>query len=178
MNPFLVKLCLFRLCCTCGTPIQPNSANMCMGCIRKDIDITEGLVKQITLPNCRSCERYLSVTGQQWIHAPYESKELLGLCLKKCKFPNSVKLIDAGFLWTEPHSKRLKIKVTIQKQVYAATILQQVYTVDAVLCNQQCPDCQKIMAKNTWKAVVQVRQKVLLVNRVLQYSFSSLLGES
>lgn len=28
-----------------------------------------------------------------------------------------VRLIDAGFLWTEPHSKRIKIKVTIQKEV-------------------------------------------------------------
>lgn len=28
-----------------------------------------------------------------------------------------VRLIDAGFLWTEPHSKRIKLKVTIQKEV-------------------------------------------------------------
>jgi len=25
-----------------------------------------------------------------------------------------VKLVDAGFIWTEPHSKRLKVKLTIQ----------------------------------------------------------------
>ena len=30
---------------------------------------------------------------------------------------NKVKLIDAGFVWTEPHSRRLKIKLTIQKEV-------------------------------------------------------------
>lgn len=30
---------------------------------------------------------------------------------------SQVRLIDAGFLWTEPHSKRIKIKVTIQKEV-------------------------------------------------------------
>ena len=28
-----------------------------------------------------------------------------------------VKLVDAGFIWTEPHSKRLKTKLTIQKEV-------------------------------------------------------------
>jgi nonsense-mediated mRNA decay protein 3 len=28
-----------------------------------------------------------------------------------------VKLIDATFLWTEPHSKRLKVKVTVQKEI-------------------------------------------------------------
>lgn len=28
-----------------------------------------------------------------------------------------VRLIDAGFVWTEPHSKRIKLKLTIQKEV-------------------------------------------------------------
>lgn len=31
---------------------------------------------------------------------------------------SQVRLIDAGFLWTEPHSKRIKMKVTIQKEVW------------------------------------------------------------
>lgn len=31
---------------------------------------------------------------------------------------SQVRLIDAGFLWTEPHSKRIKIKLTIQKEVW------------------------------------------------------------
>lgn len=30
---------------------------------------------------------------------------------------SQVRLIDAGFLWTEPHSKRIKMKLTIQKEV-------------------------------------------------------------
>ena len=25
--------------------------------------------------------------------------------------------MDAGFIWTEPHSKRIKVKLTIQKEV-------------------------------------------------------------
>lgn len=28
-----------------------------------------------------------------------------------------VRLVDAGFVWTEPHSKRIKVKLTIQKEV-------------------------------------------------------------
>ena len=28
-----------------------------------------------------------------------------------------VRLIDAGFVWTEPHSQRIKCKLTIQKEV-------------------------------------------------------------
>ena len=29
------------------------------------------------------------------------------------------KLVDAGFIWTEPHSKRLKLKLTIQARAVA-----------------------------------------------------------
>jgi NMD protein affecting ribosome stability and mRNA decay len=32
-----------------------------------------------------------------------------------CSF--EVRLVDAGFIWTEPHSKRIKVKLTIQKEV-------------------------------------------------------------
>lgn len=47
-----------RLCCQCGTCIEPNPANMCVGCIRTTIDITEGIPKQANLQFCRNCERY------------------------------------------------------------------------------------------------------------------------
>lgn len=55
--------------------------------------------------------RYLQPPGE-WIHAVLESKELMSLCLKKLKGLNRVKLIDASFVWTEPHSKRLKVIFT------------------------------------------------------------------
>jgi nonsense-mediated mRNA decay protein 3 len=38
----------------------------------------------------------------------------MALCLKKLKNLSKVKLIDANFLWTEPHSKRIKVKLSIQ----------------------------------------------------------------
>ena len=37
------------LCCECGTAIDPNSANLCVGCLRTQVDITEGIPKQVTL---------------------------------------------------------------------------------------------------------------------------------
>ena len=52
-----------------------------------------------------------------WVQVQLESKELLSVCLKRVKGLNKVKLIDAGFIWTEPHSRQLKVKVTIQKEV-------------------------------------------------------------
>jgi hypothetical protein len=36
-----------RLCCLCGLPIQPNPANMCVNCMRNQVDITEGVQKQV-----------------------------------------------------------------------------------------------------------------------------------
>ena len=37
------------LCCECGTAIDPNPANLCVGCLRTQVDITEGIPKQVTL---------------------------------------------------------------------------------------------------------------------------------
>jgi hypothetical protein len=64
------------------------------------------------------------------VRADLESKELLTFCVKKVKGLDKVKLVDAGFLWTEPHSRRLKVKVTIQKEVLNGAILQQTFVVE------------------------------------------------
>ena len=89
---------------------------MCINCIRNQVDITEGIPKQININFCRNCERYLQ-PPTQWLTCQLESKELLSLCLKKMKGLSKVRLIDAGFIWTEPHSKRIKLKLTVQKEV-------------------------------------------------------------
>ena len=104
------------LCCECGTTIDPNPANMCVACLRTQVDITEGIPKQVTIHFCKNCERYLN-PPQQWVNCALESRELMALCLKKLKNLPKVKLIDATFVWTEPHSKRLKVKLTIQSEV-------------------------------------------------------------
>ena len=35
--------------------------------------------------------------------------------VQRIKNLSKVKLVDAGFIWTEPHSKRLKLKVRKRK---------------------------------------------------------------
>ena len=40
---------------------------------------------------------------------------MLAFCIKRVNGLAKVKLVDAGFVWTEPHSKRIKLKLTIQK---------------------------------------------------------------
>ncbi|KAF6744158.1 NMD3 family-domain-containing protein [Ephemerocybe angulata] len=146
------------LCADCGTPIVPNSANLCVACLRNTIDITEGIPKQGCVLN-RNCERFLS-PPTAWTLAKPESSELLAICLKKLKGLSKVRLTDARFIWTEPHSKRLKVAMTIQKEVLTNTILEQTFEIEYLVQHGQCPDCARLAAKNTWKALVQVRQKV------------------
>ena len=71
-----------------------------------------------------------------------------------------MRIIDASFIWTEPHSRRVKVKITIQQEAFQGTILQQTFEVEYVVAYHQCPDCAKSFTANTWRSVVQVRQKV------------------
>jgi len=95
------------------------------------------------------------------VDAGRESRQLLAVCLKKIPaLRKKVKLVDADFIWTEPHSKRVKVKVTIQKEVFKV-IMQHILVVTYVVTNQTCDECTKQVSNQTWSAVVQVRQKVL-----------------
>ncbi|XP_039958387.1 60S ribosomal export protein NMD3 [Bactrocera neohumeralis] len=146
------------LCCECGVPIEPNPSNMCVTCLRNHIDITENIPKQAVLHFCRNCERYLQPPGE-WVTAALESRELLALCLKKLKGLKAVKLVDAGFVWTEPHSKRIKVKLTVHGEINGGTVLQQVFIVEFTVQNQMCDDCHRTEAKDFWHCLVQVRQR-------------------
>ena len=147
------------LCADCGIPIEPNNANRCVNCLRNSIDITELIPKTATINFCKNCERYLNPPNT-WVIAELESRELLAICLKKLRGLKSVRLIDANFVWTEPHSKRLRVKLTVQKEVFTSTILERAFEVEIVVQYGQCPDCTRLAAKNMWRAAVQVRQKV------------------
>jgi len=109
-DPKLLKVQRIR-CCVCGIMTEPNAANTCINCLKSQIDITEGITKQGILNHCRECNRYL---GPPWRQYELESADLLALCLKQMKGLKKVKLIDAKFIWTEPHSRRIKIKLTVQ----------------------------------------------------------------
>ena len=141
------------LCCICGISMDPNPANKCVNCLRTEVDITDGIPKSVILYQCRGCSRYLR---PGWVSCELESRELLAVCLKKITGLSRVKLVDAGFIWTEPHSKRLRVKLTIQKEVLNGVKLQQVFAIEFVLHNQQCDTCQRSYTAHTWKASVQV----------------------
>ena len=147
-------------CCVCGLLIDSNPSNMCPSCIRAHVDITEGLQKDYIIVYCPECHRYHQ-PPKFWGRAELESRELMTLCLKKIKGLAKYVLVDASFLWTEPHSKRLKLKITLQKEIFANTVIQQSLQLEYEVLWQQCPACQKAATgQPQWDAVVQLRQKV------------------
>lgn len=167
--------------------------------------------------------RYLQPPNR-WMHAELDSPELLAICLKQVRGLNKVRLIDAHFLWTEPHSKRLRIKLTVQKEVYfpflmkllclrltsvitnftriifmflylplilslyfffffligfrkvyPGLILQQSFEIEFVVVWTQSPEVAASFTAHTWKAAVQVRQKVFLLTCILLFLLLLLL---
>jgi nonsense-mediated mRNA decay protein 3 len=165
------------LCCACGVPmLEPNDANTCAACLAATSDITRGISTEATLHQCRGCQRWHREAGK-WIACELESRELMALCLSHVsglkngggnnnnnnnnnKQNNRVRLVDASWIWTEPHSMRLKVRLTVQRQVQRGTILQQSFTVLFIVRNQQCIECQAEFRQGSWKSLVQVRQRV------------------
>jgi len=147
------------LCSICGCSFPPASTGttVCLKCVSTTTDISSGITKQAVLNFCRTCKRYLR---PPWVHAELESKDLLALCLRRIRGLNKVKLVDACFIWTEPHSRRIKVKLTIQKEVLNNITVQQTFPIEYVVFYQQCEDCKKEYTPHTWGSLVQVRQKV------------------
>jgi nonsense-mediated mRNA decay protein 3 len=107
-------------CCICGVMTNPNAANTCINCLKSQIDITEGIPRSLLLNHCRDCNRY---ERPPFVQVELESAELLALCLKNIKGLKRVKLLDAAFVWTEPHSRRIKVKLTVQQEVQQGALL-------------------------------------------------------
>jgi len=155
------------LCCMCGVPIASNPSNTCASCLASTADVTRGISTEATLHQCRGCQRWHKDT-EKWMGCELESRELMSLCLSKVsglqktknKSGEKVRLVDASWVWTEPHSMRLKVRLTVQKQVESGTILQQSFIVVFIVRNQQCIECQAEFRQGSWKSLVQVRQRV------------------
>lgn len=148
------------LCADCGAPVDGTiSGAFCYDCIKLKTDVTGGVPREAVLHMCRDCDRWLSPPNS-WVVAAPESRELLALCLRKLRGLNKLRIIDANFIWTEPHSRRIKVKITVQSEINEGAILQQSFECEFTQNYHQCPDCAKSYTHNTWRACVQVRQKV------------------
>mmetsp|Transcript_16625 Transcript_16625/g.20717 ORF Transcript_16625/g.20717 Transcript_16625/m.20717 type:complete len:598 (-) Transcript_16625:137-1930(-) len=151
------------LCCLCSTPIIANPSNTCATCLASKSDITRGISTENTLHQCRTCSRWHK-SASKWISCELESRDLMSLCLSNIsglhKKSRTQRLVDASWVWTEPHSMRLKVRLTVQKEVNGGVILQQSFVVTFLVRNQQCVECQAEFRQGSWKNLVQVRQHV------------------
>lgn len=145
-------------CAECNSLFAPSltRTTICPTCISKKNDITSGIPKELLIQWCRYCFRFY---GPPWILCQRESKELLAICLKKIKGINKMKIIEAGFMYTEEHSKRIRVKLTVQKEVMNDIKLQQSFEVEFTEVYTQCDDCKKDFTPHTWMACVQLRQR-------------------
>lgn len=149
------------LCCICGVPMSPNPANMCVSCLRSRVDITEGLPRHAYLVYCPECRSYLQ-PPRTWIRADLESKELLTFCLRRLKpLTRHVRIVNAEFVWTEPHSKRIKLRLRVQKEALNGAILEQSHLIEFTQHDNLCESCSRSQANpDQWVAAVQLRQHV------------------
>lgn len=119
---------------------------------------------------CKRCLRF-EASNNKFEYHDLETHGLMGICLKKIPgLQNSnhhhngvigkMKLLDATWVWTEPHSMRFKLRLTVQTDVLDATLtIQQRVVVELVVNRKQCPDCNREFTNQMWSAIVQVRQK-------------------
>lgn len=133
--------------------ILPNAANQCGTCLAQEFDLKGTLQRGpggahgIVVHQCRQCRKFERVAGRPYEHLEPESPELLALCLKHIPALASsatpkMHLVDAIWVWTEPHSLRLKVRLTVRTEVQNVTIQQRVL-VELVVKFKQCPDCNR-----------------------------------
>lgn len=170
-------------CCLCGTMILPNSANQCGACLAQQFDLKSIIQKgpsggDLCIFQCRQCRRYeSSENSKRFNFYEPESPDLLALCMKRIpalqssniqsnKINNTalsgLKVLDAMWVWTEPHSMRLILRLTIRAEVGVSprsVVIQQRIPVKFIVKFKQCPDCNREYTNRTWHAVLQLRQK-------------------
>lgn len=116
---------------------------------------------------CKRCLRYEG-NGNRFVNCGIESPELMTSCLQSIPALSknhgqvsdtqsgvkSLSLVDSSWVWTEPHSKRLKIRVTVKASLSLNDVaIQQRCLLTFVEGNKQCDDCNKEFTSRTWSAI-------------------------
>lgn len=146
-------------CCICGIYTKPYKGGMCLNCLSKEIDISGDIPKNYEVFFCPDCGRYLT-SSKTWIIVERESIEMLGMLMKFVRKIKDVDIKDAKFVYTEPHSRRIKIKIQIQKTTDDGLILQDEVIIEFKEVGRTCNECVKKQINTSYDAIVQVRQKV------------------
>ena len=145
------------VCCLCSAVIDANPRGTCEACFKKSLNIKTCIPTEFEIQYCKECQRFLR---PPYVKIDRESSDMMKLCLSRIKsYDKKVKIIDSNFIYTEPHSKVIKIKVTIQKEIEKNIISQ-----DLIIEFKEkwgiCRDCQKLQTPHTWASCVQIRQRV------------------
>ena len=128
-------------CCRCARPTLANVTidGHCFTCIAETVDASEGIGKEYELEMCGSCS-YSGIhrwyRNPQWVIMEPESAELLSFCIRRIRGLKQVRLVDASWIWQEPHSRRLKVKLTVAREVLSGHSLEQSFIVDYTVCTQ------------------------------------------
>ncbi len=125
----------------------------------------------LVIHQCRQCRKFdRAGDGRNYLHLEPEGPDLMAVLLKqipalgksnhhaKRAGVQGIKILDAMFVWTEPHSMRMRIMLTLKADVNDVSIQQRV-KVEFIVQWKQCPDCTKESRQRTWQAIVQLRQK-------------------
>ena len=102
---------LLGRCCECGIGLDPRThpTMTCVNCLQARADIAEGVCPNGQLFKCRRCQRYCG-GATTYVACEPESRELMAICLKRVRGLKRVRVADAAWIWTEPHSMRLKVR--------------------------------------------------------------------
>ena len=145
------------VCCLCSAVIDANPRGTCEACFRKSLNIKTCIPTEFEITYCRECHRFLR---PPFVKIEHESTEMMQLCLSRIKsYDKTVKIIDSNFIYTEPHSKTIKIKVLLEKEI-EKNIITQNLVIEFKEKWLLCRDCQKLQTPHTWASCVQIRQRV------------------
>ena len=145
------------VCCLCSAVIDANPRGTCEACLKKSLNIKTCIPTEFELVYCKECHRFLR---PPYVKIERESADMMKLCLSRIKsYDKKIKIIDSNFIYTEPHSKVIKIKITIQKEI-EKNIISQDLIIEFKEKWNLCRDCQKLQTPHTWASCVQIRQRV------------------
>lgn len=149
-------------CCLCGVAIEPNDSMMCLPCLRLEVarktsgtlDAVEREV--VRCPKCFQWKR--DNVSSNYFSAEWESVELLTHLAKRVRRLKHLDVVDAKFVWTEPHSKRIKVQVLFEQQVLDRAKVAQRVLLEFRTRDVLCRTCSRQGDKDGWSSIVQIRQ--------------------
>ncbi|KNB44176.1 hypothetical protein JH06_1905 [Blastocystis sp. subtype 4] len=138
------RLCTVK-CCLCGVDIPGSGASMCNNCIINNTNIAEGIEPEISITYCKQCNSGKGICRRAGDHVEDDQGN---------------ELVDAHFIWTEPHSHRIIIELELKKEIRNGFSIIGKTRVTFIQVMHLCDECYKLETENTWEAIVKIRQKV------------------